>query len=781
MSAHAANARGARLSFVLAWLSIWLAQVLPARVIADDALDPSWSQALGRFLAQGLKIGVDYVFTYGPLGYFSTNVDEPSLFWHKLLLWEIGWRLLASWFVARALWQAPGRGERAAAVLLLVFVPLLFDAWAFAVIAAVCSVLAAEERPRLALRALGLALLASLALVKFTFAAAAGVCVLALAFDSLRRAGARAALADLWLCVSSGLALWFAAGQGLSNLWPWLLNSLRIASAYNEGESKPSGALQNVLGLAALALCLFCLAHWALARPRRPARGVLALALAAAAFFAFKAGWVRGDDHTSYFLGFALCAGWLLPRAAQQGGVLRTSANALLAALALVGIALAPEQEGASPAALAQSFVGRLPLNARDVFLPLRTRALLDAARSERARRFDLPRIRQRVGRERIDVFDFHQGVALLNGLEYAPRPVFQSYVAFTPELQELDVRFYEGLAAPRFVLFKLETIDDRLPTMEHARLLETLLRLYRPVLAERRELLLERRAEALPPARRTRELERELRFGEELLLPATPAEARLLTLDVRTNTLGKLAQFLYRAPELHLELRDEFGNLRSLRVVPGMLRTGVLIDPLVPAGDAWAQFLVGGRLARLRSLRLVVPAGCEWMYEPGARLLLERAEGFAPPRDDALADELRPFVFRRMPDGMQLSKPTLRLDFLGRDCWFVFAPASMVWELPPGRHSLRALLGLAEAPRGAPCARRAVYRVGLVDGAQQKPLFERCIDLEKSEDRGALSLKLEFEAANTCRLVLSTALAEGTATQDAWCWWSEVEIDARK
>ena len=46
----------ARAGFALYWLALWLAQVLPARVIADDALDPSWSRALGRFLAQGLQI-----------------------------------------------------------------------------------------------------------------------------------------------------------------------------------------------------------------------------------------------------------------------------------------------------------------------------------------------------------------------------------------------------------------------------------------------------------------------------------------------------------------------------------------------------------------------------------------------------------------------------------------------------------------------------------------------------------------------------------------------------
>ncbi len=781
MSATKASDARSRALFVLGWLAVWLAQVLPARVIADDALDPSWSQALGRFFAQRLQIGVDYVFTYGPLGYFSTNVYEPSVFWHKLLGWEIGWRLLASWFVARALWRVSGRVERALAFALLVLVPLVFDAWAFAVIVAVTTLLAERERSGPWLRAAGFALLSSLALVKFTFAAAAGACALALALQSLEREGPRALARDLGLCAASGLALWFAAGQGLANLWPWLQNSLRIASAYNEGESKPAGALANAIGFAALGLCWLLAAQGALARPRERGRLAVGAALAAAVFLSFKAGYVRGDDHTSYFLGFVLVAGWLLPRAEGTGARLRTAASALLAALALVGIVTAPEEEDISAPALLGDFAARLPLNVHDVFLPLASRATLEAARAERAQRFDLPRIRERVGTDPIDVVNFHQGVALLNGLNYVPRPVFQSYVAFTPQLQELDVRWYESTAAPRWVLFKLETIDDRLPAMEQSRLFETLLRWYKPVLAERRELLLERRAQALPPAQRTRELEREIGFGEELALPATRAEARLLTLDVRTKPLGRLAQFLYRAPELHLSLRDEFGNQRTLRIVPGMMRTGVLIDPFVPSGDGWAQFLVGGRLPRTLSLKLLVPPGWEWMYEPQVGLVVESAQGYAPPRDDALAQSLHAFVFARMPDGLQVPRPSLRLDFLGRDTSFVFAPSAMSWMLPAGRHTLGAIFGLTEAPRREPSTRKAAFRVGLVDGQQQKLLFERWIDLDKAEDRGALRIDLEFEAAHECQLVLLTALPEGDPTKNAWCWWSQVEIDAHK
>ena len=759
-----------RALFVLYWLALWLAQVLPVRVIADEKLDPSWSQALGRFLAQGLKIGQDYVFTYGPLGYFSTSVYEPALFWHKLLVWEIGWRLLASWFVARALWDERSRFERGAALLLLLAIPLVFDAFAFVVIAAVASVLVREPRPGARLRALAFLLLGSLALVKFTFAVAAGALVLALLAQTFALAGRRAALRDAALALA-GLALpWFAAGQGVANFLPWLTKSLAIASAYNEGQSKPAGLLADALGLATLACILFLLARWAFVRPRNGARTGLAAALGVCTFFAFKAGYVRGDDHTSYYMGFALLAGWLLPRT--RPALLIACACSLLA---LVGIFLAPEQEDVPASTLAREFVARLPANARDVLLPWRSHAELDEAQRLRAARFDLPRIRARVGREPVDVFDFHQGVALLNGLEYQPRPLFQSYVAFTPRLQELDVRYYESERAPRFVLFRLETIDDRLPTMEHARLLETFLRRYKPVLYERRELLLERLAQPLPPAPRTNAIERELAFGELFELPPTQAPARVLTLDIRRNALGSLAQFLYRAPEVQLESVDQFGNRRRQRVVPSLMRTGVLVDPLIGAGDDWTRFLVGAPLPRLRSLRVLLPEGWEWMYARQVGLKLEDTS--APPRDDELSRELDAFVFPRMPDGMQLAQAGLRLENGGHDCFFVFAPASMAWTLPAGKHALAALFGMSSDPRRIPFSSRACFRVLLVDGAQQKLLMERWIDLSKPEDRSFMKIDLEFEAAHDCQLILATALPEGDARQNAWCFWSGVKL----
>ena len=79
--------------------------------------------------------------------------------------------------------------------------------------------------------------------------------------------------------------------------------------------------------------------------------------------------------------------------------------------------------------------------------------------------------------------------------------------------------------------------------------------------------------------------------------------------------------------------------------------------------------------------------------------------------------------------------------------------------------------------PRRIPFSSRACFRVLLVDGAQQKLLMERWIDLSKPEDRSFMKIDLEFEAAHDCQLILATALPEGDARQNAWCFWSGVKL----
>src|SRR5262249_54445990 len=67
--------------------------------------------------------------------------------------------------------------------------------------------------------------------------------------------------------------------------------------------------------------------------------------------------------------------------------------------------------------------------------------------------RFDLPHTRAVIGQAPVDVLGYEQTIALYNGLTYRPRPVFQSYCAYTSHLARLNDAFYRSSRAPDYVL----------------------------------------------------------------------------------------------------------------------------------------------------------------------------------------------------------------------------------------------------------------------------------------------------------------------------------------
>ncbi len=50
------------------------------------------------------------------------------------------------------------------------------------------------------------------------------------------------------------------------------------------------------------------------------------------------------------------------------------------------------------------------------------------------------------------------------NGLRYRPRPIIQSYSAYTPSLQELNRKHFLGKRAPSYLVISAKSIDGRNP-----------------------------------------------------------------------------------------------------------------------------------------------------------------------------------------------------------------------------------------------------------------------------------------------------------------------------
>ncbi|HKG98832.1 MAG TPA: hypothetical protein VKA97_13505, partial [Pyrinomonadaceae bacterium] len=189
---------------------------------------------------------------------------------------------------------------------------------------------------------------------------------------------------------------------------------------------------------------------------------------------------------------------------------------------------------------------------------------------------------RRSIGHAPVDVFGYRQGAAMITGVNYQPRPVFQSYFAYTPLLQKKNLDHYLGSSRPSYVVFNIETIEGRFPTLDDASLLIHLLGSYEPITSLNGPLLLRRRVSGTPKPTLTPLGQFDLRFNQPLRLPFSTSTRMVARVDMNLNFAGRFASLLFQASPVTLRVTTADGNAVRYKFVPDMARSGFLLSPLV-------------------------------------------------------------------------------------------------------------------------------------------------------------------------------------------------------
>ncbi|MBI4230599.1 MAG: hypothetical protein HY608_07165 [Planctomycetes bacterium] len=244
-------------------------------------------------------------------------------------------------------------------------------------------------------------------------------------------------------------------------------------------------------------------------------------------------------------------------------------------------------------------------------------RATLEEARMEAARVHALPRIREAVGDRSIDLLGHAQGVLLLNGLNWKPRPVFQGYTAYTPHLVGINAEHFRGPGAPAFVLLSPNVIDQRLPTSDDGLVLLEVLKSYRPVLVERGYALFARgpqTARAAPVAGRAHRLR--AKCNERFSLPMMEGGVTVIQARIRHTFLGSLRGMLFRDALVQIDLFFEDGTQRRYRLIPGQIRSGIPVSPLPGDVAGIVGLACGDPTPRVQAAAIVVRPRDAWAFE---------------------------------------------------------------------------------------------------------------------------------------------------------------------
>jgi hypothetical protein len=619
MSMKALALRRSAWPWIVATLLLWPALVtIPCQ--APPSVDQSWQTSLGFFFEQRLQAGRDYVFTTGPLGFFYTNADRPNLRIHRYA-WQVTVKLaIAAWFI----WLAWRLGQWLPRALWLISILLFASIDPREPVGDVCPLYAGDGLYSFFIVLLGVYLLGEerlswpttiaagllgiLALVKFTFLVLAAAILGVLLFRGFRRRYAPFCVSVVGLAITVFLAGWVLAGQSLWNLPVYLERSLEIALGYPQAMGLPGPAYELWLAASAIALLV---AGALLVCSRNQSRGPILIMLVLALFLAWKHGFTRHDGHALSFFTFTMFTAFLIWSFRHPGwrSIVVALASVIIVLLSIAGIFSVRQLFPDPDWMIADSFA-RYRERLHYLVSPSDRIDLLGRISPADRAKWDWPILRREIVKCSVDLISSVQSALFVNNLNYRQRPVFQSYSTYTPELLEANARALAQARGPDFLVVRLEPIDQRMAMLEDAMAWQEVLYRYRPVTVEKDNLLLERDRSRDGTDRQLDEtllLERSVRFGEEISVPAYESGFQKLTVRFHSTWSGRLRGLLLRPPRVFIHLKTTDNRERSFRLVPAMAEKGFLLSPFVGNYDDILKLYGRPGAARVMSFRITV------------------------------------------------------------------------------------------------------------------------------------------------------------------------------
>lgn len=762
------------LTAVLAWSLVGV----PNR--PNTSLDASWQIMLVRAHTLGMQFGRELIFTWGPWGFLTSVFHLGRENAWGLVLWQTaGQALVAAALVALS--RRAGLGRQAAFVALTVAMHWLFmDTEYFALI--VLAVLSGLMRRDASVRtAAGWAcLLGFLAQFKFTYFVIAGAGTAASVVCWGLRGKPRRAV---WICgafIASVLAAWLAAGQNLDHLYPYLMRSVEVARGYGDamGYDEPWPVFLWGSGLA-----LACLAYiWILWRDpadrswNRPAAAFLGFTFLAM----WKESFTRADLTAigGHVFGLFALVAILAP---VLGGILfpgrRWHWFDFAAPYCLVAIAcFDPDYFSVGPQVIRMAF----ERNAREV---AETFSLPDNWSRQLAlveKRDAQPALRAAIGEATVDVYDFNLGVAILNGLRLAPRPVFQGYSAYTPSLEGWNLRFYQSDRAPSFLIWSAERIDNRYPGEDDAMLVAGLPGHYEPLFPAGPYWLFRKRTPlSKGPLRREPLLSRSVSLGEEVALPESRNRAVWIEADPVPNNLGRFRAALYKPSTLNLATIDDRGDSHRWRLLPRVAKTGFILCPTLETGADVASFLNGESGSWVRSFHFEVPAG-QGEFWSHVDISLFALPDIALRATVPVENLVSLGIFDRSPLWITSAAGEEVFSLEGRKAVLLHASSAVFTEVPAGARSYSGTFGLKE---GAYTGDGHTAGVGfdldaIWSSGRRERLWSRMLDpIRRPADRGPQRLEVGLPENLPVRLELRMTPAEPADNRWDWSYLSGVRF----
>lgn len=608
---------------LLLWFSFFR---LPATAISDQP-PQSWEGVLSFASSHHLQWGRDIIFTYGPLGFLTSDYYWGDHFWF-ILLWASGFALMLAILLIDPIecLVSPLRIILCAGLPWLT-VPRNADLgvdpiYLFAITVIGMTLLSARRQNSAWLVVLT-SMLSWISLIKFTFCLD---CILVLLIVVLTHSWQRNWKPVGTIIGSTAVSFplaWLLAGQNLLNLGVWFRESMQISSGYSSAMPLPPFDSELAPGIL-IGVCLLALllVLWVGSGKRlTPTAG--ACIVFAGIFLAWKEGFLRADTHTSVFLIYAFLVATVLPAMFPRSDKRHLFSVALAVAIVILVTGTFALRGATFLVAAKAGIIPKLSDTATAVFAPMAFKRNLDAYLESMRREARQPQFAAIIGTEPVGVLNYDQDIAILNGLNYRPHPVFQSYSAYTPELQRRNAAFFDSAAAPEYVLWRPGTIDARFPTLDDGRVILKILADYSPVSRQKEFVLWKRNS---GPGQSHSLVSPDKIMGSAGQWVPIPARVNWLRIELDNTWFGSIKEFLYQGSVPLIQVRLADGRIWEYRLPAGCAAAGFVINPLLFSADSLVNpFLNQSKPIHVVAFRILLDERC---YDQSIRLEMQAVQG---------------------------------------------------------------------------------------------------------------------------------------------------------
>jgi len=427
----------------------------------------------------------------------------------------------------------------------------------------------------------------------------------------------------------------------------------------------------------------------------------------------------------------------------------------------------------------------RVTQNAKMIFAVLRGRSddlYADCRNAKNVRMLLLERAKDVIGNESVDVMNYLLLSAVVNGMNYRPRPVIQGFAAYTPALQSLNAEYFRGGGRPRFVLLSQQATDGRFPMLEDSAALNCVLNNYVPVARDGHFLVLQQQTAEDPAFRLVHE--KSMHFGEKLDLRPWANGPLFMSVEIAPTLLGRAASFLYQQRPLYMRIERGQAEERY-RIVPSMAELPFLVNPLLNSNYDVLNLDASQPGKQSEGVTFEYPRQGLFEFQDHFSVRLYSAASFPRAAKEISAArmlaDMQGRVFWPEPNSLASAAPARVTIFHGTPALMVRAPSKIVVDVPENASSFSGYFGIPEEAYTGDSEMPSVEISIVVQdrSGRSRGALDRVLQpLSRADDRGRFSFHVAMDSAQDRTLTLTASPGPSARGEGGWAVWSQCRFD---